>query len=71
MKIVHISQICILTYIFTLDLMVYTVNVTFKITAFSAFIITEMALVRLDLIVNTVNVKLKSIALIAFIITET
>ena len=47
-----------LQYIFTLDLIVDTVNVTFKITAFSAFIITEMALVRLDLIVYTVNVNL-------------
>ena len=70
MKILHISQIFILIYIFTLDLIVDTVNVTFKSTVCRAFIITEMALVRLYLIVNTVNVMLKSTAARAFIITE-
>ena len=40
-----------------LDLIVKTVNVMLKCTALSAFIITEMALVRLDLIVNIVNMK--------------
>ena len=53
-----------------LDLIVNTVNVMLKITACSAFIITEMTLVRLDFIVNSVNMNPKITASRALIITE-
>ena len=48
-------------------------NVTLKITAVRAFIITDRTLVRLyllDLIMNTVNMTLQTAALREFIITE-
>ena len=54
---------------------VKTVNVTLKVTASRAFIITEMAHVRLDQIVrlghivNTVNVTLETTAFRTFIFT--